>query len=71
VALGNAAAAPETASLKVTHCSHVLPDLSQDNSEQLKKIVRGDAQFVLAHVGLHETPETAGLSFDEAHQVPA
>ena len=37
----NATASHATVSLKVTQGSHVLPNLSQDNSEQLKKWSEG------------------------------
>jgi hypothetical protein len=69
VTLGDAA--PATGSFKVTHGSHILPSLSQDDSEQLKKMVRGDAQLALAHVSFYDAHDAAGLTLDEAHQVPA
>jgi hypothetical protein len=69
--LGDAAPAPTASPFEMTHGSHVLPGLSKDDSEQLKKMVRGDAQLALSHVGFHDPHDAAGLTLDEAHQVPA
>jgi hypothetical protein len=58
-------------SLKVTHCSDVLPGVSHDHSEQLKKMLRGKAQLALAHVRLHDPLDAARLVVDEFGQVSA
>ncbi len=58
-------------SLEVADGAHVLLGLRHHDPEQVEKVVRGNAQLALSHVGLHDAQETSRLAADKLGQVSA
>jgi hypothetical protein len=71
VGTNGTAVATAPGSLEVADGAHVLLGLCHDDLEQVKKVVRGNAQLALSHVGLHDAQDYSGLDPDKFGQVTA
>jgi hypothetical protein len=71
VVLDRTTVATARRSLKVADGTHVLLGLCQNDAEQVEKVLRGNAQTALSHVGLHDAQDSTGLASDKFDQVSA
>jgi hypothetical protein len=55
----------------VANGTHVLLELRHNDPKQMKKVVRGNAQVALLHVGLHDAQDSSRLAPEKFGQVSA